>query len=383
MPSADSPGINLSVPCARPRPTPSRRVEHRALPLGTAKSPRSDQAARCSRLDSRRTGPCAKDWYPSDCASGSSIRSTQPLQLTALLRLLLAAALLTLCAACATVPAVQQAFAVGRDGIAVGGPRPCAGRATSQDAETQADPLPGPSLRVLSWNLHKNDAPGWDADLARLAADSDLLLIQEAALTAGLQRVLRDAGYDWLLASSFALNGHETGVLNAARVQPASACVQRFFEPLLQLPKSAVIARYEVKGAAQVLAVANVHSINFTLGLGDYRAQLEAIARELADHRGPVIVAGDFNTWTPTRLEVVHDVMQRMGLVSVLPSVDTRSRFLGHQVDYIFVRGLEVVHAEAPEVESSDHNPVLATLRIPTCRVRDRPSFCLARRRST
>jgi hypothetical protein len=56
--------------------------------------------------------------------------------------------------------------------------------------------------------------------------------------------------------------------------------------------------------------------------------------------------------------------MQRMGLVSVLPWIDTRSRFLGHQVDYIFVRGLEVVYAEAPEVESSDHNPVLATLRV-------------------
>jgi len=28
------------------------------------------------------------------------------------------------------------------------------------------------------------------------------------------------------------------------------------------------------------------------------------------------------------------------------------------------VRGLEVVHAEAPEVKSSDHNPVLTTLRF-------------------
>ena len=125
-----------------------------------------------------------------------------------------------------------------------------------------------------------------------------------------------------------------------------------------------MITRYEVKGVAQRLAVANLHSINFTLGLHGYRAQLEAIARELAGHQGPVIVAGDLNTWNPRRLEVVHDVMQRLGLVPVLPSTDTRSRFLGHQVDFIFVRGLEVVHAEAPKVESSDHNPLLATLRV-------------------
>ncbi len=78
-----------------------------------------------------------------------------------------------------------------------------------------------------------------------------------------------------------------------------------------------------------------------------------------------MIVAGDFNTWTAARREVVDEVTRRMGLTPVLPAVDTRSRFLGQQVDYVFVRGLEVVHAEAPEVGSSDHNPVLATLRLP------------------
>jgi endonuclease/exonuclease/phosphatase (EEP) superfamily protein YafD len=280
-------------------------------------------------------------------------------------RAVLGATLIALCAACATVPTVHHAFTVGRDGLAVGSPLPCNGGATTAHAGAAPLQLPGPELRVLSWNLHKNGDPGWDTDLARFAAASDLLLIQEAALTARLQRALHDAAYDWLLASSFMLNDHETGVLSAARVRPASACVQRFFEPLLRLPKSAVITRYAMKGVAQTLAVANVHSINFTLGLGAYRAQLEAIARELDDHRGPVIVAGDLNTWNATRLEVVRDVMQRrLGLVSVLPWIDTRSRFLGHQVDYIFVRGLEVVHAEAPEVESSDHNPVLATLRV-------------------
>ncbi len=283
---------------------------------------------------------------------------------TEVLGAVLAAALVALLAACATVPDMQQAFAAGRDGQAVGRPLPCNGGAPVAPTGAAADPLAGPTLRVLSWNLHKNDDPGWDADLARFAADSDLLLIQEAALTPGLQRVLQDTGYDWLLASSFALNGHETGVLNAARVRPVSACVQRFFEPLLQLPKSTVIARYEVKGAAQVLAVANVHSINFTLGLGDYRAQLEAIARELADHPGPVIFAGDFNSWSRERIDVVVDVMRGMGLSPVLPSVDTRSRFLDQQVDHVFMRGLEVVHAAAPVVESSDHNPVLATLRV-------------------
>lgn len=288
--------------------------------------------------------------------------SVRPLS-TAPARAFLATMLVALCAACVSVPPVQQAFAIGRDGVAVGGSLPCTGE-TDAHAAPAGEPLPGPLLRVLSWNLHKNGDRGWDNDLARFAAASDLLLIQEATLTDGLRTVLVQAGFDGLLGSAFALDGRETGVLSAARVRPAGACVQRQFEPLLGLPKSAVITRYRLHGTGETLAVANVHAVNFTLGVDEYRAQLEAIERELAGHRGPAIVAGDFNTWSESRLDVMVDVMQRMGLAPVLPPVDTRSRFLGRQVDYVFVRGLEVVHAEAPEVDSSDHNPVLATLRL-------------------
>lgn len=276
----------------------------------------------------------------------------------------LGATLIGLCAACATVPPVQHVLTLGRDGIGVDAPLPCNGGAMAAGERAAVPTLRSPELRVLSWNLHKNGDPGWHADLVRFAAVSDLLLIQEAALTAELQRTLHDAAYDWLLANAFMLHDHATGVLSAARVRPASACVQRSFEPLLRLPKSAAITRYALQGTLQTLVVANVHSINFTLGLRAYRAQLDAIARELADHRGPVIVAGDFNTWSAPRLAIARDVMKRLGLVPVLPPIDTRSRVFGHQVDYVFVRGLDVISAEAPEVHSSDHNPVLVTLRL-------------------
>ena len=283
----------------------------------------------------------------------------------------LGATLVALTASCASVPTVQHGFTPGRDGIAAGTALPCDGGARALTMPASSVRLPGPELRVLSWNLHKNGDRGWDADLARFAAASDLLLIQEATLTTGLQRALYEAGYDWLLANAFLLHDRATGVLNAARVRPASACVQRVFEPLLRLPKSAVITRYELTGTSHTLAVANIHSINFTLGLRAYRTQFEAVARELAGHVGPVIVAGDLNTWSGPRLAAVGDVMRRLGLVSVLPPVDTRSRVLGRQVDYIFVRGLEVVNAEAPEVASSDHNPLLATLRVAAASHRD------------
>jgi endonuclease/exonuclease/phosphatase (EEP) superfamily protein YafD len=311
--------------------------------------------------------PRSRQRFPgtvSACVSCHPKPRTSDVRRSDLVRFVGTAALAALCAACTTVPPVQQAFALGQDGAVVRQVLPCSGNDAGARGASPPEALPSPLLRIVSWNLHKNEDPGWDADLARFAEGSDLLLIQEAELNAGLQRVLNDAGYDWLLASAFTLNGHETGVLTAARVRPASACIQRSFEPLLQLPKAAVIARYAMDGIEGTLAVANVHAINFTLGLDEYRAQLEAIAQELANHRGPAIVAGDFNTWSPARLEVVADVMRRINLAPVPLPVDTRSRFLGHQVDYMFVRGLEVVDAAAPEVGSSDHNPIRATLRV-------------------
>lgn len=272
------------------------------------------------------------------------------------------------CVACASVPPVQLAFMPGSGGAEpIFTPLPCVGVIQSATPAADVGRLPGAQLRVLSWNLHKNDDPGWDADLARFAAESDLLLIQEAALTPALRATLDASGHaHWALAGAWGLGGVETGVLSASRVAPLAACVQRAVEPLLQLPKAALIARYALQGSDAVLAAANLHAINFTLGLAEYRAQLDALVGELAGHRGPIVVGGDFNTWSQARLEALHDAMNRLGLTAVLPQTDARTRVLGMQIDFVFVRGLEVVALSTPQVTSSDHNPLLATLRVPT-----------------
>jgi endonuclease/exonuclease/phosphatase (EEP) superfamily protein YafD len=184
-------------------------------------------------------------------------------------------------------------------------------------------------------------------------------------LTADLRRLLDASGHArWTLAGSWGQGGTETGVLSSARVAPLAACVQRTFEPLLQLPKAALISHYAMQGADALLAVANLHSINFTLGLAEYQAQLDAIVIELAGHSGPLIVGGDFNTWSDARVQAMRAAMQSLGLEAVLPQADQRTRVLGRQIDHLFVRGFDVVQASAPQVTTSDHNPVLATLRL-------------------
>jgi endonuclease/exonuclease/phosphatase (EEP) superfamily protein YafD len=125
-----------------------------------------------------------------------------------------------------------------------------------------------------------------------------------------------------------------------------------------------VITWFPLRDRSETLAVANVHSINFSLSLGAYRAQLTALADALAHHEGPIILAGDLNTWTDERAKAVRDVATRLGLTEVPFAVGLRSAFLGHELDRIFTRELALVASAATGVTSSDHNPVAATLRL-------------------
>ncbi|HEY1438138.1 MAG TPA: endonuclease/exonuclease/phosphatase family protein [Casimicrobiaceae bacterium] len=236
-----------------------------------------------------------------------------------------------------------------------------------------ADALDRRPLRLLVWNIHKQGDAGWERDLSGFAAASDVMLLQETVLQPPLRDILDDSGLRWVMASSFLLGADDNGVLTATRIAPIATCTQRAVEPLIRIPKSAVISWLPITGtrtdtrtgSRETLAIANVHSINFELALDAYRSQLEALADALADHRGPIIFAGDFNTWNDARDGVVAEIAARLGLTELNLRVDQRAVFFGRHLDHIFIRGLQLIDVGAIPVTSSDHNPLAATLRIP------------------
>ena len=268
---------------------------------------------------------------------------------------------------CVSITAEPRALLLDSDGrvqvqsLACSGPA-FASRRSRRLASTEA--LDPQSIRVLSWNLHKQEDAGWDADLARFAAAHDIVLLQEAILDRPLRAVVEGAGLQWVMASSFLYSDIDIGVVTGSRKTPLASCTQRVVEPLIRIPKSAVITWFRVAGRDETLAIVNVHAINFALMLGGYRAQFETIATALEDHPGPIILAGDLNTWTRARAEVVADVAARLKLTEVKFKEDRRTMFLGRQLDHIYVRGLDLVDAGAIAVRSSDHNPVHATFRV-------------------
>jgi endonuclease/exonuclease/phosphatase (EEP) superfamily protein YafD len=277
-------------------------------------------------------------------------------------RAVVAAALLAL-AGCVSVPERQHALVLQSDGTVAQHPMGCG------DPQPQRPPsaaaLDPHVIRLASWNLHKEADAGWQADLGRLIGESDVVLLQEAGVSPTLRGVVEEHGFSWLLSSAFEYRGFEYGVLTATRVAPASACTLRAYEPLLGIPKAALITHYRLAGREATLAVVNLHAINFTLGTGAYRAQLEAVGDALARHHGPIVVGGDFNTWNDARAAEVRALASRLSLAPVALDADHRTRFMGRIFDFVYARGVEVLAASAWSVTSSDHNPVLVDFRVP------------------
>jgi endonuclease/exonuclease/phosphatase (EEP) superfamily protein YafD len=217
---------------------------------------------------------------------------------------------------------------------------------------------------LLSWNIQKGMRYGWEEDFRRLSYHKDLLIIQEAYLTDTMIRLLQEMYHHWDLALSFEYRDNKTGVLTASKVEPSFLCTFRYKEPLTRIPKTILITRYPLSDGNQVLMVANVHLINYTLTVSHFRVQLEQLEKILSKHQGPLIVSGDFNTWTDERMAIVDTIASRLNLKAANFSENYRTTVFGHNVDHIYYRGLELIKALTVKITTSDHNPLIVKFRL-------------------
>jgi endonuclease/exonuclease/phosphatase (EEP) superfamily protein YafD len=271
-----------------------------------------------------------------------------------------------LLSSCVSLTTLPRAVVQDADGRLIVRSMPCASNGVVLEMRNAAsqDRLDPNAIRVLTWNIHKQGDAGWDHDLPQFAAASDLVLLQEAVLSPALRSILDSEHLRFMMASSFIYGDADIGVLSAARVSPIAACTERVVEPWLRIPKSATISWFALEGTDRTLAVVNVHAINFSLSVTGYRSQFESLVGALRNHPGPIIFAGDFNTWTDERLAVVREATAALRLTEITITDDRRTLFMGHQLDHLLVRGLDIVTARVFVVASSDHNAVTATLRV-------------------
>lgn len=220
------------------------------------------------------------------------------------------------------------------------------------------------SISFLNWNIYKGQGDKWEADLAKFSQSHELMTIQEALLNQELSGLLQSHDFNWSMNTAFYLNDVAAGVMNVAASEATYSCGFKVNEPLIRVPKSVLVSYYRIEGSAQTLLVANIHGINFSLGLQSYRKQLTQLYNAIEHHNGPMIVAGDFNSWSSNRLAEVQRLVAKLSLSEIEYEVNNKTHVFGNAIDHVFYRQLEAVSNEVLQVTSSDHNPISVNFRF-------------------
>lgn len=149
---------------------------------------------------------------------------------------------------------------------------------------------------------------------------------------------------------------------SAAEALTAQSLVTRDFEPAAKTPKASLITEYALAQSEQTLWVINVHGINF-VSIDKFTAQLQQLEQKLPQHSGPLIMAGDFNTWNQTRFTILSQMAQRLQLqqlhFTLQDQAYIRHFLLSPPLDHIFYRGVYPHHSQVlRNIFSSDHKPM-------------------------
>ncbi|MGO4894327.1 endonuclease/exonuclease/phosphatase family protein [Flavobacterium sp. W21_SRS_FM6] len=222
---------------------------------------------------------------------------------------------------------------------------------------------------VLLWNVFKCQKKGWQEDFKTLSKDKDLILLQEAILNSPFDNYFsQSTQYQWMMARSFKnlKTRIETGVKTGSTV-PASDYVFSASvpsEPLSQTKKMVLACEYPLPEYGQRLLVVNCHLINF-VSFTKFRSHLEQIFQTLERHKGPIVLAGDFNTWNNKRLRFFNHLAKSFLLSEVKMQRKPKLMHLFKHLDHIYCRGITVVQAQVhTDIHSSDHYPISLALRV-------------------
>lgn len=218
-------------------------------------------------------------------------------------------------------------------------------------------------IQIAAWNIYKQQKNGWQETLLPLLNISQLVLLQEAHLDSKLDNFIKQHKIHIAMAQAFSRWDIVSGVMNLSKIEPLEVCAVLTKEPIIRLPKSALVASYDLSNGQQLMVI-NVHSVNFSWDLASYQEQLESLSNYIGSHNGPVIMAGDFNTWRKARLQLLDAMTDKFGLREAIFFPDDRIQVFGYKLDHIYYRGLTLNWARSMSTNASDHNPMLVQFAL-------------------
>lgn len=229
----------------------------------------------------------------------------------------------------------------------------------------------GPHIDVLLWNVFKCKKKGWQDDFIALTSDKDLVLLQEAIVNCPFDRFFKKSTqHQWIMARSFRniKTNIETGVKTGSTVSAKKHyyAASQHQEPLSQTKKMLLATVYPMQTfdhrVEQSLLVVNTHLINF-VAFNKFCAHLDQVFQTLEHHDGPILLAGDFNTWNSKRLNYFQKMATTFSLNEVKMVRQPRFNHLLRHLDHIYCRGLTIVDSQVhTHIHSSDHYPISLSL---------------------
>ncbi|MFU8785323.1 endonuclease/exonuclease/phosphatase family protein [Aliidiomarina sp.] len=222
---------------------------------------------------------------------------------------------------------------------------------------------PGAEFGVLCWNAQKlTQTLKFQLALARVLEQfpSLFLLLQEAKLAS--QSDWHLPHWSYALAPNIQTKRSNYGVLTASQYAFTEALprLSRHREGMFATHKSYMLS-YHPLPDNQSLLIVNVHAINFVRA-SHFLREIELLREELLHHKGPLIVAGDFNVWNRQRRLHLLRFCRSVGLrqATMFDAQHIKS-YREHPLDFIFYRDLGLKEATAINTTTvSDHNPIYA-----------------------
>lgn len=224
----------------------------------------------------------------------------------------------------------------------------------------------GSEFSLLCWNVAKltlkNSYKNFIDSLIK-DYNLDILLLQEVKKNISHELDLHD--YSYILSPNIETKTHIFGVLSAFK----SSCENEFSlltkkqELQYATHKVSLITHHKISDN-QMLLVVNLHAINFVHSI-DFKNELDYIYSTIKSHKGAMIVAGDFNTWSLKRVQFLKEFTDNLSLKKVEFTDETNlKKIFTNSIDYIFYRELEVNYSIVINSKKiSDHNPIIAKFR--------------------
>lgn len=218
------------------------------------------------------------------------------------------------------------------------------------------------SFNVLCWNVAKlSQKKDFNTYLNSIIETEkiDFLLLQE--VKEGIEKDISLADYSYVLSPNMETKNHIFGVMNAFQISCESdkALLTTAQELKYATHKSSLITLHLMADQQKFLVV-NLHAINFVT-TRSFNDELHYIKNQISSFNGPLIVAGDFNTWSLKRVTLLKDFASELSLQEVIFTDDKHmKKVFKKRLDYVFYRALHVEYSKIIKSDNfSDHNPII------------------------